>query len=68
MAKALLLDRPSGTFVRVLVPQDLRACLGRRCLVRRLPPIDRDGARLIGACMLPKRIRLPPRSLKRGTR
>lgn len=51
MAKALLLDRPSGTFVRVLVPQDLRACLGRRYLVRRLPSIDRDGARLMGACM-----------------
>lgn len=51
MAKALLLDRPSGTFARFLVPQDLRAQLGRRYLVRRLPPADRDGVRLIGASM-----------------
>ena len=51
MAKALLLDRPSGIFVRFLVPQDLRARVGRRYLVRRLPPTDRDGVRLIGATM-----------------
>lgn len=51
MAKALLLDRPSGTFARFLVPHDLRAQLGRRYVVRRLPPTDRDGSRLIGACM-----------------
>ncbi|SDG02712.1 hypothetical protein [Dyella sp. 333MFSha] len=51
MAKALLLDRPSGTFARFLVPQDLRASVGRRYLVRRLPPSDRDRSRLIGACM-----------------
>jgi len=51
MAKPLLLDRPSGTFARFLVPQDLRTSVGKRYVVRRLPPTDRDGSRLIGACM-----------------
>jgi hypothetical protein len=51
MAKPLLLDRPSGTFARFLVPLDLRASVGQRYVVRRLPPTNRDASRLIGACM-----------------
>jgi len=36
--KPLLIRRPSGLFVRFLLPVDVRAHLGQRFVVRRLPP------------------------------
>lgn len=49
MPKPFFLARPSGLFVRFLVPIDLRARLGRRFLVRRLPPLSPARARLAAA-------------------
>jgi len=51
LPKPYLLRRPSGLHVRFLVPVDLRAAIGSRFLVRRLPPSAVDLARLVAARM-----------------
>ncbi|MGB3840397.1 MAG: site-specific integrase [Rhodanobacter sp.] len=51
MPKPLLLRRPSGLYVRFLVPTDLRASLGVRFLVRPLRLPAGDSARLVAATM-----------------
>lgn len=51
MPKPYLLRRPSGLYARFLVPADLRAAVGSRFLVRRLPPGSPDHARLAAAGM-----------------
>lgn len=49
MPKPLLLARPSGLYVRFLVPADLRAAVGTRFLVRPLHLPAGDVARLVAA-------------------
>ena len=49
MPKPLLLARPSGLYVRFLVPADLRAAVGVRFLVRPLYLPAGDAARLVAA-------------------
>lgn len=49
MPKPLLLARPSGLYVRFLVPSDLRAVVGTRFLVRPLHLPAGDVARLVAA-------------------
>lgn len=51
MPKPYLIQRPSGLYARFLVPVDLRAAIGSRFLVRRLPPSSSDLARLAAARM-----------------
>ncbi|WP_343123683.1 site-specific integrase [Pseudoxanthomonas sp. Root630] len=51
MPKPLLLSRPSGLYVRFLVPTDLRAVVGSRFLVRALHVPSGDAARLVAAHM-----------------
>jgi len=51
MPKPYLLKRPTGVFVRFFVPSTLRAHLGSRYLVRRLPLPMGDAARLVAAQM-----------------
>lgn len=51
MPKPLVLRRPSGLYVRFLVPRDLRPSLGVRFLVRPLHLPAGDGARLVAASM-----------------
>lgn len=51
MPKPLLLSRPSGLYVRFLVPIDLRAIFGSRFLVRALHVPPGDAARLVVAHM-----------------
>ncbi|WP_082648327.1 site-specific integrase [Lysobacter capsici] len=50
MPKPALLVRPSGLYVRFLVPVDLRACVGSRFIVRSLGGRRGDHARLAAAC------------------
>jgi len=49
MPKPLFLRRPSGWFVRFLIPLDCRAAFGRRYLVRSLGHLSGDAARLAAA-------------------
>ena len=49
MPKPLFLRRPSGLYARFLVPVDLRAQVGSRFLVRALPGLRGDAARLVAA-------------------
>ena len=49
MPKPLFLRRPSGLYARFLVPVDLRAEVGSRFLVRALPGLRGDAARLVAA-------------------
>lgn len=49
MPSPYLYNRPSGRFVRVLVPLDLREALGQRFLIRSLGSISSDHARLAAA-------------------
>lgn len=49
MPKPLLLRRPSGLFVRLLVPQHLRPLVGSRYIVRSLGGLRGDAARLAAA-------------------
>jgi integrase len=51
MPKPLFLPRPAGLYVRFLVPQDLRALVGSRFVVRRLQQSYGDDARLTAAAM-----------------
>lgn len=51
MPKPLLLRRPSGLYVRFLLPASLRECWGVRCLVRSLGDLRHDAARLAAARM-----------------
>ncbi len=51
MPKPLLLVRPSGLYVRFLVPQDLRATVGSRFLLRSLGSERGDRARFVAACL-----------------
>ena len=51
MPKPFFIARPSGLFVRFLVPADLRAAIGGRFFVRRLYCPDADTARLAAAHM-----------------
>ena len=51
MPKPLLLRRPSGLFVRFLLPGDVRPVWGRRFLVRSLGNLRADEARLAAAKM-----------------
>ena len=49
MPKPYFLTRPSGVYVRFLVPNDLRAALGSRYVVRALGRRQADEARLVAA-------------------
>jgi hypothetical protein len=49
LPKPLFLRRPSGLYARFLVPVDLRAQVGSRFLVRALPGLRGDAARLVAA-------------------
>lgn len=51
MPSPLLLARPSGPYVRFLVPLDLRPAVGSRFIVRPLGVPHGDAARLVAACM-----------------
>jgi hypothetical protein len=51
MPKPLLLTRPSGLFVRFLVPADLREQVGSRFVVRSLHGRRGDAARLVGSVL-----------------
>ena len=51
MPKPLLLTRPSGLYVRFLVPIDLRSQIGSRFLVRSLGHHRADQARLVAAAL-----------------
>ena len=52
MAKPLILARPSGAFVRLRIPNDLRACFGgRRFVVRRIYDQDQAEIRLAAAVL-----------------
>ena len=51
MPSPLLLARPSGPYVRFLVPQDLRPLVGSRFIVRPLGVPHGDAARLVAARM-----------------
>lgn len=51
MPKPYMLARPSGLYVRFLVPVDLRVRIGTRFIVRPLGPFRGDTARLIAARM-----------------
>lgn len=51
MPSPLMLARPSGPYVRFLVPQDLRPMVGSRFLVRPLGVPHGDAARLVAARM-----------------
>lgn len=51
MPKPLLLNRPSGLYVRFRVPTDLRAHFGSRFLVRSLRGYQADEARLVAAVL-----------------
>ena len=49
MPKPLFLTRPSGLYVRFLVPADLRPAIGTRFLVRSLGSRRGDDARFLAA-------------------
>jgi hypothetical protein len=51
MPSPLVYARPSGLFVRFLVPLDLRSRIGSQFIVRALGRIDRDTGRLLAALM-----------------
>ncbi len=51
MPSPLVYARPSGLFVRFLVPLDLRSRIGSQFVVRALGRIDRDTGRLLAALM-----------------
>lgn len=51
MPKPLLLARPSGLYVRFLVPADLRSAVGSRFIVRSLGPHRGDRARFVAAAL-----------------
>lgn len=51
MPKPLLLARPSGPYVRFLIPADLRPLVGSRFIVRPLGVPHGDAARLVAARM-----------------
>lgn len=49
MPKPFILHRPTGLYVRFLIPQDLRAVVGSRFLVMSLGGLTGDRARLAAA-------------------
>jgi len=49
MPKPLLLNRPSGLYVRFFVPKDLQPRVGTKYLVRSLQGVRADAARLMAA-------------------
>lgn len=49
MPKPFFLHRPTGLYVRFLIPQDLRAVVGSRFLVRSLRGLTGDRAWLVAA-------------------